>query len=263
MRLISSAIYRMKAVSWFFMILLVLAGCSPGDDLNDTVGQLTEIARYSLDFGDPSGLALDPDHEHLWSVNDKPGGGIYKIDMQGEIVKHIPMDSDDLEGIIVDPRDSTLWVAEERLRELVNISREGEELNRVFLDISGEIPNDGLEGITVNPNNNHFFVVNERNPRLLIELNPEMEIINKTEINFSGAFEMGDLSAISYNNEEDTLWILSDRSEKIVVTSLSGEPKRVYLTGVNDGEGLAVWPEQRLVFVCSDEDSELYIFSYE
>jgi len=251
----------MKAVILLFLILLF--GCSPNQNLNDTVGELTEIARYSLDFGDPSGLALDPDHLHLWSVDDNPGGGIYKIDMQGEIVKHIPMDSDDLEGIIVDPRDSTLWVAEERLRELVNISREGEELNRVFLDIPGENPNDGLEGITVNPNNNFFYVVNEQNPRLLIELNPEMEITNQIEINYTGAFEMSDLSAISYNNEENTLWILSDGSEKIVVTSLSGEPKRVYLTGVNDGEGLAVWPEERLVFIASDEGRELYIFSYE
>lgn len=251
----------MKAAFLLFSVLII--GCSSSQDLNDSVGELTEIARYPLDFGDPSGLALDPDHLHLWSVNDNPGGGIYKIDMQGEIVSHIAMDSNDLEGIIVDPRDSTLWVAEERLRELVNISREGEELNRVFLDIPGDNPNDGLEGITVNPNNNFFYVVNEQNPRLLIELNPEMEITNQIEINFSGAFEISDLSAISYNNEENTLWILSDRSAKIVVTSLSGEPKRMYLTGINDGEGLAVWPEERLVFIASDEERELYIFSYE
>lgn len=248
--------------------LILFPACAESLQQNDGNGErvvydLTLTNSYPLTFGDPSALALDPDGIHLWSVNDNPGGGIYKITRTGEIVRHIPMDSDDLEGIIVDPRDSTLWVAEERLRELVNISLDGEELNRVKLDIPETNPNDGIEGVTVNPNNNHFFVVNEQNPRLLIELNPDMEIIKQTEIDFAGDFRMGDLSGISYNHIENTLWILSDQSEKIVVTTLEGEPLRVYITGVNDGEGIVVIPEEEVVFVASDDDRTLFRFEYE
>lgn len=256
----------------FFVPLTILislfSACAEplqGDEENNDrpLYELTLIDSYPLAFGDPSGLAMDPDSIHLWSVNDNTGGGIYKITRTGEIVRHVPMDSDDLEGIIVDPRDSTLWVVEERLREIVNISLDGEELNRVKLDITATNPNDGLEGITVNPFTNHFYVVNEQRPRLLIELNPDMEIIKQTEIDFSGDFRMGDLSAISYNHLENTLWILSDQSEKIVVTTIDGEPLRVYITGVNDGEGLVVIPEEGIVFVASDDERELYLFEYE
>ncbi|TVR16626.1 MAG: hypothetical protein EA391_07510 [Balneolaceae bacterium] len=224
--------------------------------------EITLLAEFPLDIRDPSGLALDPDGETLWVVSDNPGRGIYRITYQGEIVEQIEMDSDDLEGIIVDPNDNTLWVVEERLRQIVNISRSGEELQRVQLDIEGENENDGPEGITVNPNNGHFYVVNEANPRQLHELTPEMEIIKTTTINFSGIFEVEDLSGISYNIAENSLWIVSDTSEKIVVTDLNGSPIKAYNIDVFDPEGIALDASQRIVFIASDSDRTLYIFNY-
>ena len=220
------------------------------------------MAEYSIEIRDPSGLALDPDGETLWAVSDNPGHGIYRITFQGEISEQIEMDSDDLEGIIVDPNDHTLWVVEEKLRQIVNISRTGEELNRIQLDISGEVKNDGLEGITVNPQTGHFYVVNEANPRQLHELNPQMEIIRTTNINFSGIFEVEDLSGISYNIVENSLWIVSDTSEKIVVTDLQGNPIKAYKIDVFDPEGIAVKAEERIVFIVSDSDRKLYVFNY-
>ena len=221
-----------------------------------------QLGVFPLNIKDPSALALDPDSETLWTVSDNPGGGIYRISFQGEILQHIEMDSDDLEGIIVDPVDNTLWVVEEKMRQLVNISRDGIELNRIQLNIDRDIENDGPEGITVNPNTGHFYVVNEKNPRQLHELNPQMEIIKTTNINFTGIFKLEDLSGISYNIVENTLWIVSDTSEKIVVTGLDAKPIKAYNIDVFDPEGIAVKADERIVFVVSDSDRKLYVFNY-
>lgn len=248
-----------------FIGLFATIACSddtPSASNEDEYEEIWLLNIYPLEFSDPSGLALDPDGETIWSVSDSPGGGIYELDLQGNIQSHIEMDSDDLEGIIVDPDDKTLWVVEERLRQLVNVSRSGIELNRVQLDIEGDIENDGLEGITVNPETGHFYVVNEQNPRQLHELNPEMELIRTTDINFSGIFRVEDLSGISYNKDENSLWIVSDTSEKIVVVDLNGNPLKAYNIDVFDGEGIAVDAPNRIVYIASDSDRLLYIFNY-
>lgn len=249
---------------WCFTLSLFIS-CSDsatGSDVENDYKEISLLSEISLDIRDPSGLALDPDGETIWVVSDNPGGGIYRITYQGNILQHIEMDSDDLEGIIVDPSDNSLWVVEERLRQLVNISRGGEELQRIQLDVDGENENDGLEGITVNPNNGHFYVVNEANPRQLHELNPQMEIIKTTTINFTGIFRLEDLSGISYNIIENTLWIVSDTSEKIVVTDMDANPIKAYKIDVFDPEGIAVKADERIVFVVSDSDRKLYVFNY-
>lgn len=247
------------------VIIFILSGCvnkTSSSDETDLTDELTLIATYSLAISDPSGLALDPDGVHLWTVSDRPGVGIFKITLKGEIVKNLRFNSQDLEGIAVDPVDGTLWVVEERKREVVNVSREGAVLSSTFLEIPGNNPNDGLEGITIRPQNRHFYVLNEKNPRLLIHLNSQLAIQNITPIDFSGEFFMGDIAGIDYNSRENTLWILSDQSAKIVVTDLDGNPLKFYDTGVTKGEGIAVDAVKRLVYIVSDSESELYVFSY-
>jgi len=247
------------------LFIFVFSGCvnkTTSSEEPDLTDELTLISTFSLAISDPSGLARDPDGVHLWTVSDRAGVGIYKITKQGQIVENLRFNSEDLEGITVDPANGSLWVVEERRRELVNVSREGVVLSRTILDIPGNIPNDGLEGITIRPQTGHFYVLNEKNPRLLIELDPQLNILKITPIDFSGSFFMGDISGVDYNVRENTLWILSDQSAKIVVTDLDGNPLRHYATGVTKGEGIAVDPVARLVYIVSDSESELYVFSY-
>ncbi len=251
--------FRLHIIIFSF---LLLPGCHDNPVYPDDILELELLEYFPLSFPGPSGLALDPGSEHLWSVSDVPGGSIYSITFTGEIIDEILIDSEDMEGIVVHPVDHTLWVVEERSRELVNVSRKGTILNRVHLNIERQYENDGLEGITINPNNGHFFVVNEKNPRLLIELNSDVEIINKLKVDFTGIFTITDLSGITFNTDEQTLWILSIESEKIVVTDLQGESIRMYNTYINDGEGIALNPDERIVYIVSDDEQMLYVFSY-
>ena len=250
------------ALLFYFLLSASCSDQNPAQAGEEEFDKISLLATHPVDFRDPSGLALDPSGEFLWSVSDDPGGGIYRIGLDGEILGHIEMESNDLEGIIVDPSDNSLWVVEEKLRQLVNISQTGTVLNRVQLNIDGVIENDGPEGITVDPQTGHFYVVNKKKPRQLHELNPNMEIIQTTNLNFSGIFEMEDMSGITFNREENNLWIVSDSSEKVVVIDLNRRPIRAYNTGVFDGEGIAINPAARILYVVSDSDEILYIFNY-
>jgi len=67
------------------------------------------IAFYPLAVSDPSGLALDRDGIHLWTVSNDPGQGMYQLTRQGAVVRHSPFNSDDLEGIAVDPDNRLVY----------------------------------------------------------------------------------------------------------------------------------------------------------
>lgn len=246
----------------FLWLPLSCSEQNPAAGGNDEFDEITLLATHTVDFRDPSGLTLDPSGEFLWSVSDNPGGGMYRIDPEGVILEHIEMESNDHEGIIVDPSDNSLWVVEEKLRQLVNISQTGTVLNKVQLNIDGVIENDGPEGITVNPQTGHYYVVNKKNPRQLHELNPNMEIIETTDLDFTGIYQLEELSGITFNSEENNLWIVSDSSEKVVVIDLNRRPVRAYNTGVFDGEGIAINPASRILYVVSDSDERLHIFNY-
>lgn len=250
----------------FLIITLLLISCvdKTSSDTTDNGGEqeLELINVFDVAVSDPSGLAIDTDGVHLWTVSDDPGKGMYKITKQGIVVKHAPFNSDDLEGIVVDPTNNTLWVVEERLREVLNVSREGVVLSRTKLEIEANRPNDGLEGITIHPETLDFYVLNEKNPRLLIRLNRELEIQETVPMDYDGIFFMGDVAGITYDEVEDVLWIISDESRKIVVIDMEYNPIRMYRTGIVKGEGIAVDPHNRRLYAVCDRESLLYVFGY-
>jgi uncharacterized protein YjiK len=208
----------MRLVKYLPLLLMpLLAGCGGSSDSTDSPapGQGLELqAVYSVAVSDPSGLALDLDGVHLWTVSDDPGRGMYQLTRQGVVVRHVPFASDD------------------------------------------------LEGITINTRTGEFFIVNEKNPRLLLRLGPDLQVRETVALNFTGPFFMGDLSGISYDAVEDTLWIISDESRKIVVIDMQYNPLRAYPTGIRKGEGIAVDPDNRRVYAVCDEESRLYVYSY-
>jgi uncharacterized protein YjiK len=85
-------------------------------------------------------------------------------------VDELRVRGDDMEGITQHPRNRSLYVVEERLRQVVQFDTLGNEIARYPVDVEVRNQNDGLEGITIDPVTNRVFVVNEKNPRVLIEL---------------------------------------------------------------------------------------------
>ena len=138
--------------------------------------------------------------------------------------------------------------------------------------------NKGLEGITVNFNNDHVFILKEGKPGLLIELDSECKtILNYCELNEKNGFKHPrikskklDFSGLSYDLSRDAIWIASDKSEcffqfdwnqKRVLNCLdlfhhSQSPSE----RIRKPEGIAFDPLNQRLYIVSDLDCELYVY---
>lgn len=191
----------------------------------------------------------------LWTVSDHTGKA-YKVDFDGNVLQTLAYTGNDLEGIVIDPDDGTLWVAEEYLSQIVQLDARGNELQRV--DVTGASGSSGLEGITINPANGHFYLLKEKDPGVLIELDPEFNLLSYRRINFAK-----DFSGIFFESSQQNLWIVSDKSETVYKCDLEGRVLTEYPIEVDKAEGIAVDFENSRIYIVSDSNEKLYLFSIE
>ncbi len=231
----------------------------PIDD--DEPTELVLIADYQLQINDPSGLTIDMSGDFLWTVSDDPGQHVYAISFTGQILDVLTnYAGDDLEGITMNPNDGTLWVAEERLRQIIQLTTEGIELQRINVPVESNNPNDGLEGIAWNPLNNHVYVLNEKNPRKFIEFDTEFNVVRSVEVNLEAPYFMGDLAGLFFVHQTGELWFVSDDSKKIVVTDLDINPLRTYPLPLDKFEGIAVDIENERLYLVNDRINRLFVY---
>jgi uncharacterized protein YjiK len=247
------------------IMCLVWLGCKKSDDTNDGTGlqKLTLVSEHVIDLNDPSALALSIDGTFLWTVSDAKGGNIYRISFQGEVLGSVNYIGDDMEGIAVRHSTNTLFVAEEKRREVLELDKDGKILRSTVLDIEQNFLNDGLEGITLNETRNEVYVINEKNPMIFVTLDlDDLSIKSVKPVDFEGIYLVTDISGIFYVAETDEFWILSDESKKIVVTDYALIPQRVYITGLGNGEGIAVDYAAGRVYVADDNARKLFVYSF-
>lgn len=221
------------------------------------------LSVQALPIIDPSGLDLHSDPNYLWTVSDEPMGEIYRITTGGQIVEVVPYAGEDMEGITYDPQTDTVWILEERARLMKQIDRQGNILQTRSINIGQPNENDGPEGITLNLLNRNFFVANEKNPRVIMELNPDLDIIRTTFINFEPPFDITDISGLFHEPIRDELWILSDESRKIVVTGTDLVPRYHFNLDIVKPEGIAVDFARRRLYVVCDAQNRLYTYKLE
>ncbi len=190
------------------------------------------------------------------------GGGIGGFDMMpdfGEVTVYGSGQTigNDLEGITVIKENGQIWIVEERTRDIVQLNAAGNLMERFHMDIEQNGDNIGLEGITFNPDNNHLYVLNEKNPKLLIELDKNGNQIKETALSFAS-----DLSGIFYDELDKNLWILSDESKTVNQCTLSGELIKSYHIPFSKAEGIVVDSQEKEIYIISDDNEKLYVFLY-
>ena len=229
---------------------------------------LTLIESHPLAVSDPSGLAVDHTGRYFWTISDDPGGSIYKIDLQGKIVDELEVGGDDMEGITQHPHNRILHVVEERLRQIVQYDTLGNEIARYQVDVEVRHENDGLEGITIDPATNHIFVVNEKNPRVLLELDVrrgfERQEIRRTYMDLGAPEDARgfDLSGLFYDETDEVLWLVSDEARAVFVLDRSGRPLAAFDAGQPDLEGIALIRSKNRIYLVSDELQTLFVYEY-
>lgn len=239
----------------YLSILLAAAICTfcNTDKDEKIVKTLSFSVAEKIPVPEPSGLDLTVDETGFWVVSDN-NSKVYLIDSWGRIIKSFKVAGEGLEGITVID-DSTIAVVLERTREVVILDTSGTELNRVKIDLEGEL-NSGLEGITYDPTNKKFYVLNEKKPRLLITLDENLEELSRDTLNFSK-----DVSGIYFDTVDKTLWILSDESQSINKTDLQGNPIQTFKIKVIQPEGITINNARTRLYIVSDKNGSLYVFN--
>ncbi len=250
--------------------LLPMNEPTPGEP--NRLASLQLLNSFPLEVSDPSGLDVDHTGNFFWTISDDPGGSIYKLDRMGRIVDELQVLGDDMEGITQHPVNRTLYVVEERKREIVQYDTLGNEIARYFVDVEIQNVNDGLEGITIKPGSDsekdHIFVVNEKNPRVLIELDVlsgfDRQVIRQTPINFGADpdAEGLDLSGLFFDSADEVLWMVSDDARAVFVLDTGGRPLAAFNAGQKDLEGIALIRGENRIFLVSDGLQKLFVFEY-
>jgi uncharacterized protein YjiK len=214
--------------------------------------ELQLLSEIDLPFTEPSGLAFSEVLQKMWVVS---GGDqhIYILDTAGNIEKKLKYIGIDLEGIVYDGVDSTLWVIDEASKEIVHLDLDGNVLFRKE-EAYSSTPNKGPEGITIGGNHT-IYIINERDPSVLFELDSTYAITQSYPLNFAL-----DYSDISYNPITDTFWILSDESNAFFSWSKQQGVIYKYLLPNSKNEGIAFDRTRNIFYIVNDATAKLYFY---
>lgn len=242
-------------------------------------------------LNEPSGLALSRQGSSLYTVSDDTKI-IFNLDLQGKIIPQSSflIDVKDLEGLAVTADDKTILAVQEDSNSIIQFNIDNKkEILRTHLSamsnydqiagfFNAKTQNKGLEGITINFNNDHIFVVKEAEPGLLIELDSDCNtIISTCQLSEKYGFKHPrinskklDFSGLSYDHSRDTIWITSDKGEclfhfdwnkKKVLNRLDlPRDSEIQSKRVAKSEGIAFDPINQRLYIVSERECELYIY---
>jgi len=253
MNILSKSILHSTIVTLIFFNFIFCISCSDNSPTEINTPRLKLLFDTRIFVDEPSGLCLSLDAANFWTVSDKTKK-VYKVDFEGQVLKTLSYRGYDPEGIAIDPKDSTLWIVEEDSSFLVQLDTLGNLLNSIY--IPGSQGDNGLEGITINTSNGHFFLLKEQNPGVLIELDTSFTLLSFKRINF--AF---DFSGIFYESSNNHLWIVSDQSEIVFKCDINGQVLTEYPIDVRKAEGIAVDNANKRIYIVSDAYERLYCYS--
>jgi len=234
----------------FLFLSIFLFSCKKESE-EDNKETLTILNSYSIDVKEPSGLTFDKSRNILYTVSDN-SNKIYKLGLTGTVFQEYNYVGEDLEGICID-KDKNLVLVEERKRQIVEYNTSTKESKFHNLEIEVNEANSGLEGITFNSKDNTFFVLNEKNPGLLLVVDQSFKIEAKYNLDFAS-----DYSGICYDANEDLIWVVSDQSKTLTKCQKNGDMIKQYRLSIDKVEGIAIDAIENVFYMISDSRDELY-----
>ncbi len=241
----------------FFVILLtceILFGCERDEPnavtVNASLTPLVQIAQYSTTVPEPSGLYYNSKTNSLWTVSDG-NSAVYEIDFTGRVLRSMVIPSSDLEGITFSTNCDTFYVAEETNQLITKYLTNGTKLYSFPCNVATVISH-GPEGVSLNTTNNYLWVLNERDPCMLLEY------INKTELWRKQLNYTLDYSDIFYDKQLDCIWMVSDESKEVVKLTKTGELIAAYTVPITKMEGITIVQDK--IYLINDFNGILYVF---
>jgi len=255
---------------------------------------LGSLKVYDKDKGlkEPSGLALNPQTNTLWTVSDDTKR-VFTLHLDGTVTRsQTPrLRETDFEGLTALPGGGLAAVREKSNEILIIAADDGrirgchplsgmDGYDAVRADFEDGPSGKGLEGITVDPATGAFYVVKERAPRLVLGIAPDLTSITAVhrltrEIGFRArgvSDRKLDVSGLAYDSGRRRLWIVSDTGRRLFLYDLATRrATSAKLTVQEDGalkplknaEGVALNADGTILFVITDDAKKSVLAAYE
>lgn len=223
-----------------------------------------------------SGLTFNTNSGTLFAVINNPEK-LIELNIHGKVLRTIKLEGfEDTEGLAY-LGDNQFAILEERKRAivLISVTADTRTLSRhnqqsLSLPSLSTIPhtkkpnNNGFEGITIDSKTGRIFIVNEKSPRQLVQVDGFNA--NMTNISVSipldlENFPMGnkDFSGIHHDQHHDRLILVSDESKQLVEIDINGQiGSRMTLKAGNAGLTHSVPQAEGITF---DQEGTLYVLS--
>ncbi len=231
--------------------VIINYSCSSGNDNVPGNAELELEASYGINVSEPSGLAIASSGNVLYTVSDN-SAQVYKLSTTGNILKTYGYKGSDLEGVSTFT-DNKLLLTEERTKELIDFDITTGRFSKHPIDYKNNNANSGTEGVAYDANSETIFILNEKNPGLLLRLRSDFSVIAEYGLDFAN-----DYSGIFYESPSNRLWIISDESKTINKCTLTGKVLERYSINIPQAEGIAIADNK--IYVVSDAEARLYIF---
>jgi uncharacterized protein YjiK len=142
-------------------------------------------------------------------------------------------------------------VVEEKKKIVTAFNLTGAKLYSFSADVASS-DNSALEGITINKSSNTLYVINEKDPKMILGYKNLTEIWRKS-IDYSL-----DIADIYYEDSTNCYWLISDESAKIMKLNSSGTLLKEWEIPFLKGEGITIVNDK--IYIVNDSDGKLYVF---
>jgi len=282
------------------IVLTLLVGLIPMAGHSQTLSSLgrTDIStQFNPAFYEASGLGLSNGQNALWSISDGELK-VYKLNLNGTSVESfVPtpvntgstVTSVDFEGVTFAPPppgnsdDHFIYVANESAQAILPVNYSTQKYyaqaslagmagyttvdcvggGKVSSELNSTGTNSGLEGITWNGNLNSFFVIQEKDPGLIIRISADLTTILACKV--LSLPSATDYSDISYDPTRGLFWIASDEAENIYLYNWSTNSMvKGWHLGIANMEGISFNPSNSRLSIATDngDGSDSYLYGY-
>ncbi len=243
-----------RILLFLFLCGIACVSCRTSSDSSLPTGELILLADIPLPFPEPSGIAHSEALQRLWVVSGGSNQRIYTLDTNGIVERRLLFVGTDLEGITFDDIDSTLWVIDEDTKKISHIDLDGIMLSQKQLTYTTAEINKGPEGITIGQGHT-FFILNQRDPAVLIELDSLFQIARTYQLVFAP-----DYSDIAYDRASDSFFILSGASAAFFEWTKQRGPTIEYTLPDLSNEGIAYDQKRAVFYIVNDVTARLSIY---
>jgi len=224
----------------------------------------SDVTVWDMGIADFSGVCLSFDKTFLWGLSNSEG--IYKLDLNGNIIEHTLEIDNDFEGITMDRTNGNIYLVEETYvanahnsNTIYQFLPATKELKLIYqVDIPNSTDNKGLEGIAVV--GNELWVGNQDDPKIVMKYSLSSQTITGSLLLSWAGF----INDLAYDPDDGTLWMSDTEKDRLVNFTKDGKIIKTFATKtfISKPEGVALDKDRNCIWLSCDATGQLAKMKY-